>query len=456
MSAVLTSIRQPPVFRSGLIGGTTVAVATLGAVAVYSPRYALFAVIGGALVAVAFWRLAIGVALFAVLTFPQHLPGSLGAGATLAKPLGFVLALAWIASAVSRPASVRLLSRDQPALFWAVTAFVVLAIVSVAWAPNTARVRYDVQRLLLDAVLLLVVYTAASTATALRRIAWAYLAGSALTAAYSVASGGYGRNGRLNALFDPNLFAALLIPAILVAFFVLLTADSRRTRSAAAAVLLLDSIAAVLTQSRGGVVGLAVAFLAAVVVAGRARPRVFAAVLVVVAIGIGYYLTYAPAHLHVSGSLAQQSSGRSDEWRIALRMFANHPLNGVGLGNYVIVEPSYSTLSMNLNFVRFVVRTPLVAHNSFLEVAAELGLVGIVLFVAILSLAARAAGRALAALAQTGSRLEFYARGLLAGAIGMFVAYAFLSAEYEKQLWLVLGLLASVSALSRRPAPADG
>jgi hypothetical protein len=31
----------------------------------------------------------------------------------------------------------------------------------------------------------------------------------------------------------------------------------------------------------------------------------------------------------------------------------------------------------------------------------------------------------------------------------MFAAYVFLSAQWEKQLWLVLGLLAAVSALPR-------
>ena len=62
----------------------------------------------------------------------------------------------------------------------------------------------------------------------------------------------------------------------------------------------------------------------------------------------------------------------------------------------------------------------------------------------------------LPALASSADNLEFYARGLVAGAIGMFVAYFFLSGQYEKQLWLVLGLLAAVSARAwgvRRESP---
>ena len=125
-------------------------------------------------------------------------------------------------------------------------------------------------------------------------------------------------------------------------------------------------------------------------------------------------------------------------------MFRNHPFGGVGLGNFVVLEPSYSTQTFNLSFVNLVVTRPLVAHNSYLEIAAELGLGGVALFIAILGLVAYRARRALRALASSGDSLEFYARGLFAGAVGMFVAYIFLSGQYEKQLWLVLGLLAAV------------
>jgi hypothetical protein len=40
-------------------------------------------------------------------------------------------------------------------------------------------------------------------------------------------------------------------------------------------------------------------------------------------------------------------------------------------------------------------------------------------------------------------------RGLIPGAIGMLTSYFFLSAQWEKQLWLMLALLAAASAASR-------
>jgi O-antigen ligase len=435
-----------------IVVGAGAVVVLAGAVVVYSPKYAIAAMIAAGLVALAFWRLALGVACFTVITFPEHLPGSLGAGATVAKPLGVVLAVAWAATVVARRSSGRLLARDQPAIFWTVSALVALGAASSLWTTDFSQTRFQLQRLVLAAVLLLVVYTAASTPAAFRTVVWAFLAGSVVTAGYGIASGGYG-HGRLSGIFDPNYFAAELIPAIVVSCFLLVTTGSGRVRSVAAVVLAVDSIAFALTQSRGGIIALAVAFFAAVVFAGRARPRMFAAVLAIFAVAIAYYLAYSPSHLRgsFSGSLAGASSGRSDEWRIALRMLRNHPLNGVGLGNFVVVEPSYATQSINLNFVRLVVTKPLVAHSSYLELGAELGVGGLALFVAALSLAVGRAGRALSSFA-AGDGLEFYARGLVAGAIGMFAAYAFLSGQYEKQLWLLLGVLAAIPALARHEA----
>jgi len=431
---------------SAVIALCATATVVLATVVVYSPKVALGAVAAAAFLALALRRLAAGVAVFAVLTFPEHLPGTLGAGATVAKPLGVVLALAWIVTVVVRPRSSRLLPRDLPAAFWMTCAFLALAATSALWATDLGQVAYEIGRLLQVVVLFLVVYTAASTRRDFRIIVWSFLVGSVVTAAYSIATGSYGAAGRLSGIFDPNYFAAELIPAILIGSFLALTRTGR-TRLLAGIVVAFDMVAFALTQSRGGIVGLCVGLVAAAVFAGRARPRVVAAILIIAAIGVGYYFAFAPYHLRntFSGSLAGASSGRADEWRIATHMFRNHPLGGVGLGNFVILEPSYSTQTFNLSFVNLVVTRPLVAHNSYLEIAAELGLGGVALFVAILGLVTYRAGRALRALASSADNLEFYARGLVAGAIGMFVAYIFLSGQYEKQLWFVLGLLAAVS-----------
>jgi len=194
------------------------------------------------------------------------------------------------------------------------------------------------------------------------------------------------------------------------------------------------------------------------VFAGPARSRILALVLALAAVGVGYYFGYKPAHVFQGTSragLSGTTSGRLDEWRVALRVFSGHPVGGVGLGNYQVVEPSFATQTLNLSTVRQIVTDRLVVHNTYLQMAAELGLLGLCLFLTVLVLPLRMAARALGRLDRSLDELEFHARGLLAGAAGMLVAYVFLSAEFEKPLWLVLALLAAVPTLLGRDG-ADG
>lgn len=416
----------------------------LGVVAAYSPKTALEALLALALVVVAVWRLDLAVAVFVVLTFPEHLPGAFGEGVTLAKPVGAVIALAWLAIVASRRGAVPILPRDCPALFWAAVGFLALGTTSVLWATGGSETIYVLGRLAQVALLAVIAYTAAGTRSGFRTILWGYLAGSAITSLYSIATGAYGQNGRLGTLFDPNYFAAILVPAICVALFLAVGEGDRRSRTIAAGVALVDLAAFVLTQSRGGLVGLGVGLAAAVVLAGRARPRVLALVLVLVAGGLGYYAVAAPAHV-LSGS----SSGRAGEWRVAIRMFEHHPVGGVGLGNFTVVEPSYATETVDLNRVGLIVNQPHRTHNTYLEVLAELGVPGLLLFLAVIYTATRAALGGLARLTLAEDPLELPARGLIAGAIGLFSAYIFISATWEKQLWLIFGLLGAVAVLVR-------
>lgn len=442
--------------NNGVIAAAAGAAAVLGAVAVHSPKYAVLAVLAAAFVALAMSRLALAVAAFIVLTFPEHLPGSFGGGATLAKPVGALLVLGWGATVLTRGLRLPVLSKSRPLLFWLIVGLLLFACVSMLWAADPSQTRTGVERISLNAALLVVVFTAASTRSGFRTIVLGFLIGSVVTSFYSIVSG---HTTRLIGVFDPNYFAAELIPAIILACFLFLTATSRRSRWLYAAVAGVDLFAFTLTQSRGGIVGLACGLLAAVVLAGRARARILALVLALVAGALGYYLGYRPAHVFQSGQnggVNGATSGRLDLWHVALLVFEGHPLGGVGLGNFQTVEPSYATQTLNLTMVRQIVREQLVVHNTYLQMAADLGIIGLGLFLAILALPIRLAGRALRRLELENHELEFHVRGLLAGTIGLLTAYIFLSAEFEKPLWLFLGLLAAAPMLRRNDTALQG
>jgi O-antigen ligase len=237
------------------------------------------------------------------------------------------------------------------------------------------------------------------------------------------------------------------------------------TRSALLRTLLVGmaSVTAVslfMTQSRGGVIGLGAAVVAGLLLGGPARVRVLVVFLVVAAAGISYYTFAAPADARerITSFSAESSSGRSDLWAVAVREFETHPTTGVGAGNFVVVKQDYATESVNLTRLDRVVDDDVVVHNTYLEILAELGWVGFLLFatVAVGSLVLGWLGivRLTAAL---DVRTALLARGFLTATIGMLAAFTFLSAQFEKNLWLLLGASAAIWSISRRAAePDDG
>jgi O-antigen ligase len=137
-------------------------------------------------------------------------------------------------------------------------------------------------------------------------------------------------------------------------------------------------------------------------------------------------------------------------WAIAQQVASDHPLVGIGLGNFEDVEAAYASRTTNLPAVDIVVDNPHVVHNSYLEVLAELGVVGLTLFVAFVAGALGLGWRAIRAFARAGDTdLELIARGLLVALVGMLAASVFLSAEYEKQVWLLLGFSIALTTLTR-------
>lgn len=74
-----------------------------------------------------------------------------------------------------------------------------------------------------------------------------------------------------------------------------------------------------------------------------------------------------------SGSLENSSTGRFEFWKTAIRIFAERPLTGFGLGTFF--QSYFIGYGGNQWYSRF-------AHNHYLQILAELGIVGLILFLA--------------------------------------------------------------------------
>ena len=115
-------------------------------------------------------------------------------------------------------------------------------------------------------------------------------------------------------------------------------------------------------------------------------------------------------------------NGRVELWRQGLAAFEEHPLQGVGSNMYRSVNTENK-----------------VAHNSFISVLVELGLVGIVLFGITLAIAIR----------QIFGQPTWDTRLWLAVLAGWVVAASTLTWEYRKPTWLFLSLIVANAALIR-------
>jgi O-antigen ligase len=111
-------------------------------------------------------------------------------------------------------------------------------------------------------------------------------------------------------------------------------------------------------------------------------------------------------------------------------MIRAHPLLGVGLGRFKTESGAYAPMGVS--------HRPHIAHNTYLEIAAELGLPACALYVAILVAAWRRARRLARRLQEYDPRSAAIARALEIGLAAFSLGALFLSAEYTKQLWVIL------------------
>ncbi|MDP9308754.1 MAG: O-antigen ligase family protein [Actinomycetota bacterium] len=446
----------PPV---GVVLG--VPFALLGAAAVVYPFYTLAAALGLIFILIAFRNLAAGVALFAVTTFFVHLPGTgsgSGVGVTVVKLAGVVLVAAWLLLLFRR--KVPLLLVDHPFVASALIVFPVWAFSSALWAQDAGVAVSSSLRYGQNVLLVFIVYSALRKPRDVRWLVWAFIAGALISlilafaggpTASATGSGSYRLGGRFGA-GDPNYFAALLLPAIVFAAFLLVAERDRATRIVLVGLAFLFTIGLLQTESRGGIVALAATGVASLFLTGRIRGRAMIATALVALVGVTYFGAVAsPAsRARVTHLNSQDSSGRNDLWRIGLAMAGDHPVLGVGSGNFTVVSPRYAERAFDIVNIDYVVDTPKVTHNTYLNVLDELGIPGLVIFAAIVAGAFATAFAAIRALVRSGDvGMEMVARALVLGSVGMLVASFSFSGMYQKQLWLFIGAALALSSVAR-------
>jgi O-antigen ligase len=454
---VTSVLRSPP-----RVAGAGVAAAVLAGFALFAlllgftagrqPAMAIAAAVAVACVVLTLSDLSIGLALFTVVIFFPLLG--------VAKAAGLLLALSWLAAIVlarARPG----LATSRPLFAMTLTLFVVWAALSLTWAKRPDLATDALLTLILSCALFPIAFAAVREPRHLRRVWAAFLAGALLTATIGLIAPSTafpGEEGRLaGAGVGPNQLGGYLMVAAILA--VTLACDRRipplaRAAGAGAAALCLPL--QLLTGSRGALLGLGVALIAAPLIARRGqRAGVAALVGLTVLAGTAFFLTVAPASIvervtHVDSS----GSGRTDIWRMGWRMVEAQPFTGVGAGNFSVSTVDYLLRPGATQRSVYIVDQPKVAHNVYLEVLAEFGIPGLALFGLLVATCLLSAITAVHAFGLRGDHeRELLGRGLVLALIAVLVAAFFSSEVFSKQLWLLLALAIALRSSAPLRAP---
>ena len=192
-----------------------------------------------------------------------------------------------------------------------------------------------------------------------------------------------------------------------------------------------------LSQSRAGLIATVVMGLAAVVVSRR---KMLTFGLLVIALALGVII--APAgvtnRFHSIKFEGAATNGDEDSTRAhfellkaGLAMIESNPLTGVGLGQFRDLAPDYNRELLQVAGRRYI------AHNTYIQIAAETGLPVLFLF---LALVATAITNCQCVRRSTNAPLARMAAAIQVGLIGYSVAAASVTAEYVTTFWILVFL----------------
>jgi putative inorganic carbon (hco3(-)) transporter len=263
-----------------------------------------------------------------------------------------------------------------------------------------------------------------------RRIVWVLSIAGSVAGALALANFVSGRALRVTPSYgDPNDLAYMLAATLPLTAWLL----TRRTSRALAATMFGVMLAAtVLTLSRGALIALAAGAAWFVVTERRYRVLAGSAVVLIIASALVFGRSdnqRIGEAIRVKERVASSNvENRLHFWRVAVGLANDHPLLGVGPGNFPLYL--YSSAGQPQEATTYVV------HDAYLEVAAEVGIPALALFLLFIGMAFTRASRAVALRAGAPGLAVAVRTALVVAIVGAVP----LSEQYYAPLWLLGGL----------------
>jgi O-antigen ligase len=447
----------------GLLALTVLSSAAFGIVAGLSPKYAIAGVFGIGFVVLVFADLAVGVAIFATLSFLSDITSGSSA-LSFDKLLGVLLIASWAAQrSMSAHSDTNTIIKNHPRLFAAIVGFVAWSALSALWAVSSSVAISYVFVDILQMLLIPVIYGAVRTRRDAYVIVAGFMIGGIVTAGYGLlnpetaakaAAGGplsVYQPGRLaSAAGDANQTAADLAATMMMAIGLTLVAiRSMKWRILIVATVLVSLIGIIQTLSRSGLIALGAALVGAILMGGRGRRPAGRLAAVAVVILVGYFLVFASSS-SLQRVTSSNSSGRNTIWLVAWRMFEANPLLGTGTGNFPNAARLYLVRPGFTDSGYLIITTPKPAHNVYLEMLATLGVPGLILLLGVFIGGAAVTLRAARIFERVGDpELELLTRCTVLALIGYLASDFFLPDLQIKQFWLVFAIGLAMARLAR-------
>lgn len=254
----------------------------------------------------------------------------------------------------------------------------------------------------------------------------------------------------------PNYWAQILVAVLPLVLYRVLYEKKLVVKAAAAIAALILIYALLGTYSRGGFVALVAVFIM-IIFERRARPST----IILAVVSMILIASFLPANYveRVESLLVLRPNtslntlyedasfrGRFAEARAGLRMFAEHPILGVGVGNY---KYNYQSYAKQLNIeTRDELRE---AHSLYIETLAETGLAGTAAFALLIGTLLVGLRRARSKVGSLG-RFNDWLPWLASIQISIstyLVGSLFLHGDYIRYLWILVALGAAGVYLSK-------
>jgi len=480
---VTNSIRQRSVglkvaftFLALIVGGVLgFAISQFG-----KPLYIVVGVIGGVLFIASIFSVETGLLVLFFLTYTSfsYVVIDYHDGPSIAKSyifmLGVVILIRW-ASFKERPEG-----WQRAAVIIGIYGLVLAS--SLLYASDTTLVSESLNAIAKDVFIAFIVIVLLNSGARLRGVVWSLLIAGVLMGTISVyqyltgtfendywgfaqaslgqyagSLEGYRISGPVG---DPNYYAMVMLVLVPLALEKVLDERSRPLRLLALWALMVIALTVVFTYSRGGFVALAAAIFAWFFLYPL-RAKYFP---ILILVGIAFLMLIPQEYLARVDTLKELISaplvgfrtqdlalrGRASETLAGLEMIKQHPILGVGLNNYTVHYLEYAK-SIGLAPTA----TERAAHNLYIEVAAETGLLGLSVFLVLLGTMAKNIINSWKKLKGTRDDLARMVAAIGAGIFGYLTASIFIHSAYPRYFWLLVGIAFSIPNIVKKELKED-